>query len=297
MKNLEIISLVKYSLFLRNNTKQMKSISVENLSPAEIQAYLQTAVAPRPIALASTIDAQGHSNLSPFSFFNVFSSNPPILIFSPARRVRDNTLKHTLENVKEIPEVVIGICNYAMVQQVSLSSTEYNREENEFIKAGFTPIQADLVAPSLIKESPVNFECKVLEIKPLGNEGGAGNLVICEVLKIHIEEKYLNSEGKLDTLKLDLISRLGSNWYGRMIPESLFEVPKPLSTKGIGFDHLPIEILNSKILTANDLGMLANSEKRPLGMFSTQEKDHRKAQQFLRDNKLNDAWESLLMKV
>ena len=272
----------------------MKSIAIKDLSAQEIQSYLQTSIAPRPIALASTIDAKGNKNVSPFSFFNVFSSNPPILIFSPARRVRDNTIKHTLENVLEVPEVVIGVCNYNMVQQVSLSSTEYSKEENEFIKAGFTEKESTLIKPSLIAESPVNFECKVLEVKSLGNEGGAGNLVICEVLMIHIDEEYLDENGKLDQAKLDLVSRLGGNWYGRTTPDTLFTVPKPLTTKGIGFDSLPKEILESSIFTANNLGMLANTEELPLGNFSNKEEVHQKAKELLEQDKLEEAWGVLI---
>ena len=192
----------------------MKTIHPSELSPMQVQMILQTAVAPRPIALASTIDKNGNVNLSPFSFFNLFSSNPPILIFSPARRVRDHSTKDTLHNVLEVPEVVIGNVNFDMVQQVSLSSTEYETGVDEFIKSGLTKKPAELVKPPLIAESPVNFECKVIEVKSLGNEGGAGNLVICEVLKIHIREEFLNEEGNLDQKKLDLVSRLGGNWYG-----------------------------------------------------------------------------------
>ncbi len=276
---------------------QIRSFNVAEMSTAETMKYLQTAVAPRPIAMASTLDEEGRSNVSPFSFFNVFSSNPPVLIFSPARRVRDNTTKHTLENVLKVPEVVIGICNYPMVQQVSLSSTEYEQGENEFLKAGLTEGKSQLVGPSLILESPVNFECKVLEVKPLGTEGGAGNLVICEVLMIHINEAFLDAENNLVTEKLDLVSRLGGNWYGRVIPESLFTVPKPLKTKGIGFDQLPENIRHSQVLSGNDLAMLANTETLPQGMYSSDEKIHHEAQQLLKDNKVEEAWEVLQIKA
>ena len=272
----------------------MKTINPSELSPMQVQMILQTAVAPRPIALASTIDKNGNVNLSPFSFFNLFSSNPPILIFSPARRVRDNSTKDTLHNVLEVPEVVIGNVNFDMVQQVSLSSTEYETGVDEFIKSGLTKKPAELVKPPLIAESPVNFECKVIEVKPLGNEGGAGNLVICEVLKIHIREEFLNEEGNLDQKKLDLVSRLGGNWYGRTTPETLFEVPKPLVTKGIGFDQLPSEIKNSKIFTGNDLGMLANVEQLPEGNFSADENLHLEAQKLLLEGKIEEAWKVLL---
>ena len=272
---------------------KIKTISPSELSPMQVQMILQTAVSPRPIALASTIDKNGNVNLSPFSFFNLFSSNPPILIFSPARRVRDNSTKDTLHNVLEVPEVVIGNVNFDMVQQVSLSSTEYETGVDEFIKCGLTKKPAELVKPALIAESPVNFECKVIEVKPLGNEGGGGNLVICEVLKIHIREEFLNEEGNLDQKKLDLVSRLGGNWYGITTAETLFEVPKPLVTKGIGFDQLPSEIKNSSVFTGNDLGMLANVEQLPEGNFSADENLHLEAQKLLLEGKIEEAWKVL----
>ena len=272
----------------------MKTISPQDLNNLQLQTLLQTAIAPRPIALASTIDKEGNINLSPFSFFNPFSSNPPVVIFSPARRVRDNTTKHTLENVLEIPEVAIGIVNYKIVQQISLASTEYSKAENEFIKSGLTMKDADLVQPKLIDECPVNLECKVLEVKPLGTEGGTGNLVICEIIKIHVQEEYLNEEGNLDQIKLDLVARLGGNWYSRNNAENLFEVPKPLVTKGIGFDLLPDEIKLSTIFTGNDLGMLANTEELPTGQFSSGEAQHLEAQKLLHQNQITEAWEILL---
>lgn len=272
----------------------MKTISPQDLNNLQLQTLLQTAIAPRPIALASTIDKEGNINLSPFSFFNLFSSNPPVVIFSPARRVRDNTTKHTLENVLEIPEVVIGIVNYKIVQQISLASTEYSKAENEFIKSGLTMKDADLIQPKLIDECPVNLECKVLEVKPLGTEGGAGNLVICEIIKIHVQEEYLNEEGNLDQIKLDLVARLGGNWYSRNNADNLFEVPKPLVTKGIGFDLLPDEIKYSKVFTGNDLGMLANTEELPTGQFSSGEAQHLEAQKLLHQNQIAEAWKILL---
>lgn len=274
----------------------MKTISPKELNNLQLQTLLQTAIAPRPIALASTIDKDGNVNLSPFSFFNLFSSNPPVVIFSPARRVRDNTTKHTLQNVLEVPEVVIGIVNYKIVQQISLASTEYEKDVNEFVKSGLTMKEADLVRPKLIENCPVNLECKVLEVKHLGTEGGAGNLVICEVLKIHVQEEYLNEEGNLDQIKLDLVARLGGNWYSRNNAENLFEVPKPLVTKGIGFDLLPDEIKLSKIFTGNDLGMLANTEEVPHGTFSSAENFHLEAQKLLAESKIAEAWELLKMK-
>ena len=273
---------------------KMKTISPSDLNNFELQTLLQTAIAPRPIALASTVDKDGNVNLSPFSFFNMFSSNPPIVIFSPARRVRDNTTKHTLENVLEVPEVVIGIVNYKIVQQISLASTEYGKEVNEFVKAGLTMKDADLVKPKLIEECPVNLECKVLEIKHLGTQGGAGNLVICEVIKIHVQEEYLNEEGNLDQIKLDLVARLGGNWYSRNNESNLFEVPKPLVTKGIGFDRLPDEIKLSTIFTGNDLGMLANTEDLPEGDFTSNEEIHREAQKLLHQHKIVETWKILM---
>lgn len=271
----------------------MKTISPQDLDNFSLQTILQTAIAPRPIALASTVDPEGNINLSPFSFFNLFSSNPPIVIFSPARRVRDNTTKHTLENVLKVPEVVIGIVNYKMVQQISLASTEYGKEVNEFVKSGLTMKDADLVKPKLIEECPVNLECKVLEIKQLGTEGGAGNLVICEVIKIHVREEYLNELGVLDQKKLDLVARLGGSWYSRNNENNLFEVPKPLVKKGIGFDQLPEEIKLSSVFTGNDLAMLANTQYLPAGNFSAEESAHMDAKDLLFEHRIEEAWEKL----
>ena len=271
----------------------MKTLSPKDLNNLQLQTLLQTAIAPRPIALASTIDKNGTVNLSPFSFFNLFSSNPPVVIFSPARRVRNNTTKHTLENVLEVPEVVIGIVNFNIVQQISLASTEYDKEINEFVKSGLSMKDADLVQPKLIEECPVNLECKVLEVKHLGTEGGAGNLVICEVIKIHVREEYLNEEGNLDQIKLDLVARLGGNWYSRNNAENLFEVPKPLVTKGIGFDLLPDAIKYSKIFTGNDLGMLANVEALPGSNFADDEHIHSEARKLLLENNIEEAWKIL----
>lgn len=240
----------------------MLSINPHDLSSAQLQAYLQSAVAPRPIAFASTMNSKGQPNLSPFSFFNVFSANPPILIFSPARRVRDNSIKHTLLNVQDLHEVVINVVDYAMVQQMSLSSSEYAEGVNEFVKAGLTPIPSMLVKPYRVKEAPVQFECKVNEIITLGNQGGAGNLVICEVLKIHISEAIIDEKGAIIQEKLDLVARLGGNWYSRA-NVGLFEVPKPLTTLGIGVDAIPDFIKNSGLFSGNDLGLLANVAALP----------------------------------
>lgn len=272
----------------------MKTISPKELNNLQLQTLLQTAIAPRPIALASTVDQNGVINLSPFSFFNMFSSNPPIVIFSPARRVRDNTTKHTLENVLQVPEVVIGIVNFKIVQQISLASTEYEKGINEFVKSGLTMKEADLVKPKLIEDCPVNLECKVLEIKHLGTEGGAGNLIICEVIKIHVREEYLNESGNLDQKKLDLVARLGGNWYSRNNENNLFEVPKPLVTKGIGFDLLPHEIKFSKVFTGNDLGMLANVEELPAANFHSEKEKHLEAQQHLLESRIEEAWKVLV---
>jgi len=272
----------------------MKTLIPSEITPVQLQTVMQTAISPRPVALASTVDKDGNSNLSPFSFFNMFSTVPPILIFSPSRRVRDNTTKHTLENVLEVPEVVIGTVNFPIVQQISLASTEYGDGVNEFIKSGLTMKEADLVQPKLIEECPVNFECKVLEVKSLGNQGGAGNLVICEVRKIHIREEYLDENGNLDQAKLDMVARLGSNWYSRNNESNLFEVPKPLVTKGIGFDQLPEAIRYSRIFTGNDLGMLANVEVLPEGTYHADENIHRNAQILLLESKIDAAWKLLI---
>ncbi len=239
-------------------------LDLKDLNTAEKQYYLQHVVAPRPICFASTIDKNGKVNLSPFSFFNLFSSNPPVVIFSPSRRGRDNTTKHTLENVLEVPEVVINIVTYDMVQQVSLSSCEYPKEVNEFIKAGFTEEPASIVKPPMVKESKVKMECKVIEVKPLGTEGGAGNLVICEVLKLHIDDSLLDENKKLDQRKINHVARLGGDWYCKVDESNLFHVPKPNTELGIGVDALPESVRNSKILSGNNLGQLANVNEMPL---------------------------------
>lgn len=271
----------------------VKSITPSDISAMQLQQVMQTAIAPRPIALASTINSEGEINLSPFSFFNMFSTVPPVVIISPSRRVRDNTTKHTLENLKEVPELVIGNVNFEMVQQVSLASTEYEDGVNEFIKSGLTMKPAAIVKPPLIAESPVNFECKVIEIKSLGNFGGSGNLVIAEIVKIHINEKYLDEAGNLDQKQLDLVARLGSNFYSRNNENNIFEVPKPLIKKGIGYDKLPDTIKHSDIFTGNDLGMLANVEILPTGDFSSEKDVHLVAQKFLKTNEIERAWEIL----
>ena len=241
----------------------MLTLNTSDLTPVQLQNYLQYAIAPRPICFASTIDAAGNINLSPFSFFNLFSTNPPVCIFSPARRVRDNTTKHTLENVLEVKECVINIVNYAMVQQTSLASTEYGKGVNEFEKAGFTMLPSELVKPPRVAEAPVQLECIVTQVIPLGDKNGAGNLVVAEIKLIHIKEEILDSEGKIDQAKIDLVARLGGDWYCRVTPENLFKVAKPLTTLGIGVDALPASVRNSTVLTGNDLGMLGNIENLP----------------------------------
>jgi flavin reductase (DIM6/NTAB) family NADH-FMN oxidoreductase RutF len=290
----------------------MISIEPKDLSPAKLQGYLQSAVAPRPIAFASTVDKNGKPNLSPFSFFNVFSSNPPVLIFSPARRVRDNTVKHTLLNAEATRQVVINVVNYDIVQQASLSSTEYAEGVNEFLKSGLTMLPSDIVKPYRVAESPVQFECKVTEIISLGENGGAGNLIICEVVKIHINEKILDENGIIDQHKIDLVSRLGGNWYSRS-NQGLFEVPKPLTTLGIGVDNIPAFVKDSPVFNGNDLGMLGNVEALPTteeidifvkenfsvkGVLSADDdmKLHRKAKEYIDDNDILSAWKVLLAK-
>ena len=290
----------------------MRSIEPKDLSPGKLQGYLQSAVAPRPIAFASTVDSHGKPNLSPFSFFNVFSSNPPILIFSPARRVRDNTVKHTLLNAQETKQVVINVVNYDIVQQASLASTEYAQGVNEFLKSGLTMLPSDIVKPYRVGESPIQFECKVNQIIALGENGGAGNLVICEVLKIHIDEKILDVNGNIDQHKIDLVSRLGGNWYSRS-NQGLFEVPKPLTTLGIGVDNIPDFVKNSPVFTGNDLGMLGNIEVLPTteeinifvkenfsvkGVLSADDmvKQHQKAKEYIDHDDILSAWKVLLAK-
>ncbi|MGB5244760.1 MAG: flavin reductase family protein [Lutimonas sp.] len=240
----------------------MLTILPKNISTPKLHQYLLSSVAPRPIAFASTMDEKGSPNLSPFSFFNVFSANPPILIFSPARRVRDNTTKHTLENILKTNEVVINVVNYDLVQQTSLASVEYPEGTNEFIKAGLTMLKSDLVKPFRVAESPIQFECKVNEVVALGKEGGAGNLVIAEVLCMHIHESVLNDENEIDQVALDLVARAGANEYCRA-KDGFFTVAKPVSKLGIGIDNLPEDVRLSKWLNGNDLGKLGNTENLP----------------------------------
>ena len=242
----------------------IQTILPSELSIPDLQRTLQFAVGPRPIALVSSVNREGLANLSPFSFFNIFSTNPPILVFSPARRVRDNSTKDTLNNVLEVPEVVIHSVSHSMVEQTSLSSTEYARGINEFTKAGFTQVASTHVAPPRVAEAPVALECRVNEVVALGDGPGAGNLVICEVIAIHINDQVLDDEGRLDQDRLDLVGRLGGDWYVRAHGDALFEVEKPLATKGIGVDALPRSVRLSTVLTGNDLGKLGNVELLPL---------------------------------
>lgn len=290
----------------------MISIDPKSIETAKLQGYLQGSIGPRPIAFASTVDENGNPNLSPFSFFNVFSANPPILVFSPARRVRDNSIKHTLINCEATKEVVINVVNFNLVQQTSLASTEYADGVNEFEKSGLTAVASDLVKPFRVKESPVQFECKVNQIISLGAEGGAGNLILCEVVKIHIDEAILDQNGSIDQYKIDLVSRLGGNWYSRS-NQGLFEVPKPLSTLGIGVDAIPKYVKESTVFDGNDLGKLGNIEALPtteeVSIFVKQnfsikavlssddvEKVHLEAKKYLNDNDVLSAWKVLLAK-
>lgn len=294
----------------------MLTLDPKELATKELHGYLLSSVGPRPIALVSTVDENGRPNLSPYSFFNVFSANPPIAIFSPARRVRNNTTKHTLDNVALTKEVVINVVSHSIVEQTSLSSTEFEAGINEFIKAGFTPIPSNTVRPFRVKESPVQMECIVKEIISLGTEGGAGNLVICEIVKIHVSEYILDKQQQIDPHKIDLVGRMGANWYCRASGESIFEVQKPNSKIGIGYDQLPIRVRNSFILSGNDLAKLANFEKIPskelVEIFKentdiarvlnagfddeeTREELHKQAKHLLENNEVEAAWKTLLI--
>lgn len=286
----------------------MLSINPEKISTGKLHGYLLGAIAPRPIAFASTIDPDGNPNLSPFSFFNVFGANPPTLIFSPARRVKGNTTKHTLQNVEKNKEVVINMVNYKIVQQMSLSSSDYPEGVNEFKKSGLTMLASDVVRPFRVAESPVQFECRVVDIIYTGDQGGAGNLIVCNVVKIHIHEEVLDADGKIDQHKIDLVARAGGNYYSRA-KEGFFEIPKPVSTLGIGVDQIPWAVRNSPVLTGNNLGMLGNiavlpsdkdvdnfGKEHPHLMGLEMVKKHTFAQRYLANNDLNSAWKVLLLK-
>jgi flavin reductase (DIM6/NTAB) family NADH-FMN oxidoreductase RutF len=283
----------------------MFSINPKDLTVPVLQKYLQNAIAPRPICFASTISQSGEPNLSPFSFFNLFSSNPPIAVFSPAYSGRTGAPKDTLLNVLEVPEVVINMVTYDMVQQTSLSSSPFPKGVNEFVKSGFTPLASELVKPFRVKESPVQMECKVVEVKELGKAGGAGNLVICEIIRIHISEKVLNANNQIDTQKIDLVARMGDNWYCRAKGDALFEVQKPITTIGIGIDALPEHIRHSTVLTGNNLGLLGSVEHLPLPeeiayfkstlpQFNTETEKHHFAQSLLETNRVKEALMVLL---
>jgi len=291
----------------------MQTIDPKKISIPHLFGHLTGAVGPRPIAFASTIDTQGRINLAPFSFFNVFGANPPILVFSPSRSGRDNSTKNTLDNVLEVPETTINMVDYAMVQQMSLASTAYPKGVNEFVKAGLTELASESVKPPRVAESPVQFECKVIEVKPLGTEGGAGNLVICEIVKIHIKEEVIDTNGAIDPLKIDQVARMGGNWYSRA-NQGLFEVPKPIAQLGIGIDQIPEAIRLSTVLTGNDLGMLGNVEQLPtpeaivqfvakhpeiqkLVLSGNQNKLHKIAKEYLVEQNVNNAWKVLLAKL
>lgn len=291
------------------------SIDPNGESTPKVFGTMLGAIGPRPIALVSTVDSKGNHNLSPFSQFNVFSAQPPIVVFSPSRRVRDNTTKHTLQNVMEVKEVVINVVNYDMVEQTSLSSTEYQQGVNEFIKSGLTPVPADMVQPLIVAESPVSMECKVIDIIELGKEGGAGNMVVCEVVKFHIKPEVLTPQGAIDQTKIDLVGRMGGNWYCRAHGEALFEIEKPLSTLGIGVDQIPEDIRQSTILSGNDLGRLGNVERIPdeldvnehklielSDLFMEYQDDapgleialHKLAKEQIKNNNIEMAWKTLL---
>jgi flavin reductase (DIM6/NTAB) family NADH-FMN oxidoreductase RutF len=293
----------------------MLTFNPQEISVQRVHQLLLGSIGPRPIAFASTVNEVGQPNLAPFSFFNVFSANPPILVFSPARSGRTNETKDTYKNVKVVPEVVINVVNYDLVHQMSLASSPYSPEVSEFDKAGLTAIPSESIQPFRVGESPVQFECKVIEVKELGHEGGAGNLIICEVLRIHVREDLIDANGLIDQHKIDLVSRMGGDWYCRADVQSMFEIKKPITTCGVGFDALPADVKNSTVLTGNDLGQLAGIEEVPnetdvneyklielSELFVSLENDavelekqlHQKAKALLAENKLEEAWLTLL---
>ena len=298
-----------------NFDEDMLTFNPQEISVQRLHQLLLGSIGPRPIAFASTMGASGQANLAPFSFFNVFSANPPILIFSPARSGRTNETKDTYKNVKELPEVVINVVNFDMVHQMSLASSPYSPDVNEFEKAGLTALPSETIRPFRVAEAPVQFECRVNEVKELGHEGGAGNLIICEVLRMHVREDLIDEKGLIDQHKIDLVSRMGGDWYCRADEQSMFEIKKPISTCGIGFDALPVDVRNSQYLSGNDLGQLAGIEELPnetdvneyklmeLSEFFVSLEDnamelekqlHQKAKLLLSENKLEEAWLTLL---
>lgn len=286
----------------------MLTIDPQAVKTGDLHAHMLGAIAPRPIAFASTINNKGEDNLSPFSFFNAFGSNPPTLIFSPARRVRDNTIKHTLENIYENKEVVINVVDYKMVQQMSLSSCEYPQGVDEFIKAGFDKLPSQKIKPKRVAQSPVQMECVVEDVIETGDKGGAGNLIICRIVLMHIDENILGDDGRIDPHKIDLVGRMGGDWYARASGAAIFKVAKPNLKLGIGIDQLPEQIRHSNILTGNDLGMLANVEVIPnleevskqidekiLSLKGTDSAhNHQQAHQFLEAGNIAEAWYFLL---
>lgn len=292
----------------------MLSLDPKELPQPKLHQYLLGAIGPRPIAFASTLDAEGRPNLAPYSFFNVFSSNPPILIFSPARRGRDNTTKHTLENALVNRECVINIVNYAMVEQMSLASTEYPEGVSEFAKSGLTPIASEVVKPFRVKEAPVQFECKINDVVALGTQGGAGNLVICEVVRIHVSEDILDEDGRISPVQIDQVARMGGHFYTRA-NQGLFQLPQPMTQVGIGFDKMPDDVRTSQVLTGNELAQLAGVESLPNetevneyklteladlfmeyeGRASELEQQlHHKAKALIAEKKITEAWMTLL---
>jgi flavin reductase (DIM6/NTAB) family NADH-FMN oxidoreductase RutF len=293
----------------------MLTIDTKETKNPKLHHYLLESVGPRPICFASTIDKDGNRNLAPFSFFNVFSSNPPIAVFSPARSGRTGQQKDTYNNVKEVPEVVINIVDYSMVHQMSLASSPYKPDEDEFVKSGLTAIESEVVKPWRVKESPVQMECKVNEVIELGEGGGAGNLIVCEILKMHITESILDENQAIDQKKIDLVARMGGDWYCRADENSMFEIKKPITTRGIGVDEIPKEIVKSKVLTGNDIGQLGGIEALPdetevndyklielIDLFVSLEDApekletelHLRAKELLKENKLTEAWKTLL---
>ncbi|MFY7989132.1 MAG: flavin reductase family protein [Fluviicola sp.] len=293
----------------------MLTLDPKELPIPKLHGYLLGAIGPRPIAFASTVDENGVNNLSPFSFFNVFSAAPPILIFSPARNGRTNTTKDTYNNVKKVPEVVINIVNMDILHQMSLSSSPFSPDVDEFVKSGLTPIPSETIRPMRVKESPVQFECKVNQVIELGDQGGAGNLVICEVTKIHIHEDILGADGMIDQKKINLVARMGGNWYCHANEHSMFEITKPITTVGIGFDQLPEDIRNSPVLNMNELAQLAGITDLPnetdvneykllelSDIFVTLEDEpakleralHERAKSLIANNDIEGAWMTLL---
>jgi len=294
-------------------------MKIRTLKPdfPHFDAILKFAIAPRPICFVSTADIEGNINLSPFSYFNIVSQHPPVCLFSPLRRMQDNSSKHTLENLLETTELVINIVNYNMVQQQSLASTEYPKGINEFEKSGLTPLASVLVVPPRVAEAPVQLECKVRQIIPIADTPGAGNLILADILLMHIHDEQIDDDGRVDQAKLDLVARLGGDWYCRITKDNLFKVKKPVKNIGIGVDQLPLSIRNSPVLTGNHLGLLANVEHLPEEMESDEiryEPDiqeilnafigdpstrqihlHRKAAELLDRGDVSSAWKVLLL--